>query len=97
MIDSHCHLDAPEFDGDRLAVLQRARAAGVTGLVVTKLDGSAKGGVVFALGREFKLPIRYIGVGERLDDLRTFDPVEFVDALLPRRDQAVAAEPAAAS
>ncbi len=59
------------------------QAMGVTGLVVTKLDGSAKGGVIFALGREFKLPIRYIGVGEKLDDLRVFDPAEFVDALLP--------------
>ncbi len=63
------------------------KAMGVTGLVVTKLDGSAKGGVIFALGREFKLPIRYIGVGEKLDDLRVFDPAEFVDALLPLPEQ----------
>ncbi|MGV8960376.1 MAG: signal recognition particle-docking protein FtsY [Stenotrophomonas sp.] len=58
-------------------------AAGVTGLVVTKLDGTAKGGVVFALAREFGIPIRFAGIGERPEDLRVFDPVAFVDALLP--------------
>ena len=58
-------------------------AAGVTGLVVTKLDGSAKGGVVFALAREFGIPIRFIGLGEKTEDLRVFDPEGFVDALLP--------------
>ena len=60
-------------------------AVGVTGLVVTKLDGSAKGGVLFALAREFKIPIRFIGLGEKLEDLRVFDPEAFVDALLPER------------
>ncbi|MGH8030786.1 MAG: signal recognition particle-docking protein FtsY [Luteimonas sp.] len=58
-------------------------AAGVTGLVVTKLDGSAKGGVVFALAREFNIPIRYAGIGERAGDLRVFDAEALVDALLP--------------
>ena len=58
-------------------------AVGVTGLVVTKLDGTAKGGVVFALAREFGIPIRYAGIGERPEDLRVFDPEAFVDALLP--------------
>ena len=61
-------------------------AAGVTGLAVTKLDGTAKGGVVFALAREFGLPIRYVGLGERADDLRVFDPRAFVDGLLPKVD-----------
>ncbi|MEO6364960.1 MAG: signal recognition particle-docking protein FtsY [Luteimonas sp.] len=56
---------------------------GVTGLVVTKLDGTAKGGVVFALAREFGIPIRYAGIGERPEDLRVFDADAFVDALLP--------------
>ena len=56
---------------------------GVTGLVVTKLDGTAKGGVVFALAREFGIPIRYAGIGERPEDLRVFDAEAFVDALLP--------------
>lgn len=58
-------------------------AAGVTGLVVTKLDGTAKGGVVFALAREFCIPIRFAGIGERPEDLRVFDAEAFVDALLP--------------
>jgi fused signal recognition particle receptor len=58
-------------------------AAGVTGVVITKLDGTAKGGVVFALAREFGIPIRYVGLGEQLHDLRAFDPHAFVDALLP--------------
>jgi fused signal recognition particle receptor len=58
-------------------------AVNVTGLVVTKLDGTAKGGVLFALAREFGIPIRYAGIGEQPEDLREFDPVAFVDALLP--------------
>ena len=58
-------------------------AVNVTGLVVTKLDGTARGGVVFALAREFGIPIRYAGIGERPEDLRVFDPQAFVDALLP--------------
>ena len=58
-------------------------AVGVTGLVVTKLDGTAKGGVVFALAREFGIPIRYAGIGERVEDLRVFDAESLVDALLP--------------
>jgi fused signal recognition particle receptor len=58
-------------------------AVGVTGLVVTKLDGSAKGGVLFALAREFGIPIRYVGLGEKREDLRIFDPEAFVDAILP--------------
>nr|KAJ9614877.1 hypothetical protein H2204_014385 [Knufia peltigerae] len=59
-------------------------AVKVTGLVVTKLDGTAKGGVVFALAREFGIPIRFAGIGERPEDLRVFDPEAFVDALLPQ-------------
>ena len=58
-------------------------AVTVTGLVVTKLDGTAKGGVVFALAREFGIPIRYAGIGEGPGDLRVFDAEAFVDALLP--------------
>jgi fused signal recognition particle receptor len=59
-------------------------AVGVTGLVVTKLDGSAKGGVLFALAKEFGIPIRFIGLGEKPEDLRAFDPQAYVDALLPK-------------
>jgi len=60
-------------------------AVGVTGLVVTKLDGTAKGGVLFALAREFGIPIRFIGLGEKPEDLREFDAQAYVDALLPAR------------
>ena len=56
-------------------------AAGVTGLAVTKLDGTAKGGILVAVSHEFALPVRYIGVGESIEDLRDFDPQEFTDAL----------------
>ena len=67
-----------------LSQLRQFHAAiGVTGLVVTKLDGTAKGGVVFALAREFGIPIRFAGIGERPEDLRVFDAAAFVDALLP--------------
>ena len=58
-------------------------AIGLTGLVVTKLDGSAKGGMVAAIAQQHPVPIRFIGVGEGLDDLRPFVAAEFVDALLP--------------
>ncbi|MBF0212362.1 MAG: signal recognition particle-docking protein FtsY [Magnetococcales bacterium] len=56
-------------------------AIGITGLVVTKLDGTAKGGVVVGLSEKFQLPVRYIGVGEGLEDLRPFNAGEFVEAL----------------
>ncbi len=64
-------------------VRQFRESIGVTGLVVTKLDGTAKGGVLFALAREFALPIRYVGLGEGIEDLRVFDAEAFVDGLLP--------------
>jgi len=67
-----------------LSQLEHFRAAvDVTGIALTKLDGTAKGGVLIALARRSGLPIRYIGVGEDLDDLQEFDPESFVDALLP--------------
>jgi fused signal recognition particle receptor len=61
-------------------------AVGVTGLIVTKLDGTAKGGILFAIADELKLPIDFIGVGEQIGDLRPFDPQGYVDALLDRED-----------
>lgn len=57
------------------------QAVGVSGITLTKLDGTAKGGIVFAIARQLQLPIRYIGVGEQVDDLRSFDAETFVDAL----------------
>ncbi len=70
-------------------------AAGVTGLIVTKLDGTAKGGVVLQLADRFGLPIRYAGVGETLDDLIPFDAEAFVDGLLPVTEEAGDAKPVA--
>jgi fused signal recognition particle receptor len=62
------------------------QAVGVTGITLTKLDGTAKGGIIFAIANKTGLPIRFIGVGEKIDDLRTFEAGEFVDALLGRED-----------
>lgn len=56
-------------------------AVGLTGITLTKLDGTAKGGIVVNICREFNIPIRFIGIGEQMDDLRDFDPNEFVEAL----------------
>jgi len=55
---------------------------GVTGIVLTKLDGTPKGGIVFAINKELGLPVKFIGIGEGIEDLKDFDPREFVDALL---------------
>ncbi|EDQ02369.1 signal recognition particle-docking protein FtsY [Shewanella benthica] len=57
------------------------KAVGVTGITISKLDGTAKGGVIFAIADKFGIPIRHIGVGEQIDDLRTFDAKDFIDAL----------------
>ena len=88
------HREAPEADLEVLLVLDattgqnavvQARtfreAAGLTGIILTKLDGTAKGGVVIAIKQELQIPIKYIGVGEKLDDLQPFEPREFVEAL----------------
>ena len=61
-------------------------AVGLTGISLTKLDGTAKGGVIFAIADQFKVPIRYIGVGEKIDDLRPFAAQEFIDALFTHED-----------
>ena len=74
-------LDATTGQNGMAQAKQFAQAVGVTGLVLTKLDGTAKGGIVFSIVRELKLPVRYIGVGEKLGDLAPFDPHDFVDAL----------------
>ena len=58
-----------------------SRFTDLTGLIVTKLDGTAKGGVIFQISAEQNVPVRYIGVGEKIDDLQTFDPKEFVNAI----------------
>jgi fused signal recognition particle receptor len=57
------------------------RSAGVSGIVLAKLDGTAKGGVVVAIARDLRIPIQYVGVGEKLDDLVLFSPEQFVESL----------------
>ncbi|WP_417697825.1 signal recognition particle-docking protein FtsY [Psychromonas sp.] len=62
-------------------------AVGLTGVTFTKLDGTAKGGIIFSIADQFKLPIRYIGVGEGIDDLREFNAKEFIDALFSKEEE----------
>ena len=58
-----------------------SKATDLTGLIITKLDGTAKGGIVFQITSEQKIPVKYIGVGEGIEDLQTFDSKEFVNAI----------------
>ena len=62
-------------------------AVGLTGITITKLDGTAKGGVIFAIADQFNIPIRFIGVGEKIDDLRPFNADEFIEALFAHEDE----------
>lgn len=74
-------LDASIGQNALVQAKQFHEAVGITGLVITKLDGTAKGGVIFNIANQLQLPIRYIGVGEGIDDLRVFEAEEFVAAL----------------
>ena len=56
-------------------------SAGITSLIITKLDGTAKGGVVIGISDQFRIPVRYIGIGEKMEDLQVFDRFAFVEAL----------------
>jgi fused signal recognition particle receptor len=77
-------IDATAGQNALAQALKFHEAVGLTGVVVTKLDGTARGGIVFALVDRLKLPIRYIGVGEALEDLRPFEPAAYVEAMLGR-------------
>ena len=77
-------LDATTGQNGLVQARRFTEAVRVSGLAVTKLDGTARGGVLFAIARELAIPIRYIGVGEGIEDLRDFVPADFVDALLAR-------------
>ena len=70
--------------------LQQAKVfretAGLTGIILTKLDGTAKGGAVISIKAKLGLPVRFVGVGEGMDDLMEFDPDAFVDALFLREE-----------
>ena len=74
-------LDAVTGQNGLVQAKQFLTVAGVTGIVLTKLDGTAKGGIVIAISHDLKLPVKYIGVGEGIDDLQPFDSKTFVDAL----------------
>ena len=75
-------LDATTGQNGLTQAKQFKEAAGVTGLVLTKLDGTARGGIVVAVANELQIPVKYIGIGEQIDDLMPFDAHDFVEALL---------------
>jgi fused signal recognition particle receptor len=74
-------LDATTGQNGLIQAREFTKIAGVTGLVLTKLDGTAKGGVVTAIAKDLKIPIRFVGVGEKMDDLVEFSPDDFVESL----------------
>ncbi|OYV88025.1 MAG: signal recognition particle-docking protein FtsY, partial [Ignavibacteriae bacterium 37-53-5] len=80
-------LDAVTGQNGLVQARQFLQSAGVTGIVLTKLDGTAKGGIVIAISQELKLPVKYIGVGEGIDDLQPFDRTTFVDALFSEAEE----------
>jgi len=80
-------LDATTGQNALQQVRQFTSAVDVTGLVLTKLDGTAKGGIVLAISNELKIPVKFVGVGEQIDDLQPFDRRAFVDALFENRPE----------
>ena len=74
-------LDATTGQNGLIQAEQFLETAGITGIVLTKLDGTAKGGVVFAIANQLKLPVKYVGVGEGIDDLIPFNPKDYIEAL----------------
>jgi fused signal recognition particle receptor len=79
-------LDATTGQNGLVQAREFLRSSGVTGLIVTKLDGTAKGGILVAIARELHIPIRYIGIGEKVEDLLIFDPEAYIDTLLQISD-----------
>ena len=80
-------LDASIGQNAVVQAKQFKEAVGVSGVTLTKLDGTAKGGVIFAIAKQLGLPVRFIGIGERIDDLREFDSTDFINALLERSEE----------
>lgn len=80
-------LDATTGQNALVQAKQFSEAAEITGIVLTKMDGTAKGGIAVAIHSELGIPVKYIGVGETIDDLQKFDADQFVDALFDREDQ----------
>ncbi|MBQ2932713.1 MAG: signal recognition particle-docking protein FtsY [Clostridia bacterium] len=66
---------------------QFKEAADITGIILTKLDGTAKGGIVFAIKNDYSIPVKLIGLGEQIDDIDEFDPKAFVDAIIPKSEE----------
>ncbi len=75
-------LDATTGQNGLIQARQFRESAGITGIVLTKLDGTAKGGIVIAIADALQIPVKYVGVGEGMDDLLEFDPVQYVEALI---------------
>ena len=75
-------LDATTGQNGLIQAKQFGESAGITGIVLTKLDGTAKGGIVIAIAKELGVPVKYVGVGEQVGDLQPFDAKAFVEALL---------------
>jgi fused signal recognition particle receptor len=75
-------IDATAGQNGLVQAKEFAEASGVTGIVLTKLDGTAKGGIAIAIENDLGIPIKLIGVGEGIDDLEPFEPKAFIDALL---------------
>ena len=84
-------LDATTGQNGVVQARQFTEAVGVTGIVLTKLDGTAKGGIVLGICDELGLPVRYVGLGERAEDLREFHSDEFVEALFGKGEEDIAA------
>jgi fused signal recognition particle receptor len=84
--DVYLVLDATTGQNAIQQAKEFSKVANITGIVLTKLDGTAKGGVVIPIANELNIPVRYIGVGEKIDDLQPFDPKTFVDALFEDKD-----------
>jgi fused signal recognition particle receptor len=80
--ETYLILDATLGQNTLSQAAEFSKVINLTGLIVTKLDGTAKGGTIFQICNSYKTPVKYIGVGEKIDDLQTFDPSLFIDALL---------------
>ncbi|MBR6503971.1 MAG: signal recognition particle-docking protein FtsY, partial [Firmicutes bacterium] len=79
-------LDAATGQNGLIQAEKFMETAGITGIILTKLDGTAKGGIVISISDEFDIPVKYIGVGEGVDDMQPFVPSEFADALFDGRE-----------
>ena len=80
-LQTYVQRKVPTEKGQQIGLGKAAEALGIDGLILTKLDGTAKGGVVIGVSDQFKIPVRYVGLGEGIDDLQPFNKKEFVDSL----------------